>query len=241
MLAQYFLNFLIWEATTVLTYVAANLSFKPIHCSSNAANVFSHCCEMTGRTFEVSHNDFTIIENRINLRFIMLYSLSVFFLGNKYFQIDPLTDVYTLLYIIIPPAAAFAMSYMSNVKGLQTSCSKHSISKWPVASWVVYGLSGMIAIPSIIYNFYFVYVDEGLEDFLCYLVFIVLIAAFEFTLYKIWDKTRDIHLHHLFIGTMGATLLRANTPFVIPLALTLYGVGIEGASNYGFPDIFEDE
>lgn len=240
MLSHFFLNFLIWEATTVLTYVASNLSFTQIHCSRSATSCFSKCCHMTGTTFEVSHYNFTEPQDRINLRFIMLYSIAVFFLGNKYFQIDPIYNPYTLLYILIPPIAAVIMSYMSNLNGLQTSCSKHSIPKWPIQSWIIYGLSTAIIVSSLGYNFYYEYNNNPLADFFCYLALIVLIALFEFLLYKLWDPNRNIHLHHLFIGTMGSLILRANTPFVIPVSFILYGVGIEGASNYGFPDIFED-
>ena len=240
MIAQYFLNFLIWEATTVLTYIAANLSFKPIHCLPTVVPIFSKCFDLTGTTFEVSHYNFTKEQDRVNLRFIMLYSMPVFFLGNKYNQIDPLTEPQTLIYMLIPPVAAVVMSYMSNVRGLQTSCSKRSIKNWPITSWIVYTLVALIAFTTYIYNVYLIYEEEGLEIFLCYLSLIVLIAFFELTLYKLWDPSRTIHIHHLFIGTMGATLYRANSPFITPMALILFGVGIEGASNYGFPDIFEN-
>lgn len=240
MLSQYFLNFLIWEATTVLTYIAANLSFKPIHCLPTVVPTLSRCCELVGTTFDVSHTIFTKEQDRVNLRFIMLYSMAVFFLGNKYNQIDPLTEPLTLIYILVPPVAAVIMSYMSNVKGLQTSCSRSSIKDWPITSWVVYTLAALIALPTYIYNVYLIYEDEGLETFLCYFALIVLIVFFELFLYKLWDPSRTIHVHHLFIGTMGATLYRANSPFTTPIAFILFGVGIEGASNYGFPDIFEN-
>lgn len=239
MLSQYFLNFLIWEATTILTYYTSYLSFKTVTCSSKVVPILDRCCILNGNKFDVQHIKFTKPELRVNTRFIMLYSIAVFFLGNKYKQIDPLTDVYTLLYCLIPPFSAFVMSYMGNVKGLQTSCSKHSIKDWPLLSWIVYITTTIVVLPLYVYNVYLIYVEEGLETFLCYFMLILAIVMFEFTLYKMWDTNRNIHIHHLFIGTMGSTLFRSNSPWIVPIAMILYGVGVEGASNYGFPDIFE--
>lgn len=239
MLYQYYINFLIWELTTLLTYAAANLSFQPIKCSPKATKCFSKCCIIKDDVFKVSNYSFTKEQKRVNMRSMMLFSIAVFFLGNKYLHIDPLTDIYTLLYIPIAPVSAMTMAYLSQVKGLQTSCTILSIKKWPVISWIVYILASCISLPSLAYNFYYIYDDEGLNTFICYNSLLVLIALFEFTLYKLWNPSKYVHIHHLYIGTMGATILRANSPFVIPLAMILYGVGMEGASNYGFPDIFQ--
>lgn len=237
---EIFLSFLAFQATTVLTYIAANLSFIPIHCPERCVPTLDRCCDLVGTTFEVSHTDFSKAQHRVNLRFIMLYSIAVFFLGNKFNQISPYDYPETLLYTLISPVTAFIMAYMSNVKGLQTSCSRTSIRHWPIQSWIVYTLATLTALPITVYNFYLVYTDEGSAIFVCYITLIILMSLFELTLYKLYDPSRKIHIHHLFIGTMGATLIRANSPFTIPLAFLLYGVGIEGASDYGFPDIFED-
>ena len=239
-LPQIFLNLLLWEVTTLLTYTVSRLSFLPIICSSRCTPYFSKCCIMHGNVFEVSHSPRTEPERRVTIRFIMLYSLAVFFLGNKYNQLNPLNNSYTLLYPLISPITAFIMAYMSNVKGLQTSCSLSSIKHWPIISWLVYGTVFLIAVPTYIYNLYYIYISEGVYTLSCYFIFIALIAIFEFALYKLYDPTHTVHIHHLYIGTIGATLYRANSPYVVPISFALYGIGIEGATNYGFPDIFEN-
>lgn len=239
LIPRYYMNFLIWELTTVLTCLTAYLSFQPIKCSKRLVPLLDRCCVLQGDIFETKHAYFTDANKRVNLRFMMLYSIAIFFLGNKYNQIDPLTEPLTLLYCLVPPASAVLMSYIGNVKGLQTSCSKHSIPTWPIQSWIMYTLVVLITVPLYIYNVYLIYVEEGYKVFICYVTLIVAIFLFELTLYKLWDKSRNIHLHHLFIGTIGSTLFRSNSPYVIPVSMILYGVGVEGASNYGFPDIFE--
>lgn len=240
MLSQYYLNFLIWETTTVLTYIVANLSFKPIKCPTSLLPCLDKCCVMRGTTFEVSHAVFTKSQDRINLRMIMLYSIAVFFMGNKYNQLDPFVNPYNLLLCLVSPVASLTMAYMGNIKGLQTSCSRHSIPKWPIMSYVVYTFVVLITVPLYVYNVYLIYAVEGVDVFVSYLSFLLLIAFFEYTLYRVWDPNRNVHIHHLFIGTMGSTICRANSPYVTALAMILYGVGIEGGCNYGFPDIFED-
>ncbi len=236
----HYVSFLLWEVTTILTYIVSNLSFLPIKCPSSITPLLDKCCIMNNNVFDVSHETFSKSQHRVNIRFIMLYSIAVFFLGNKYNQLDPLTYPITSLYIIIPPLSALIMSYMSNVKGLQTSCSRTSIKKWPVISWIIYITVALIALTTYGYNIYIIYIVEGIEALINYVTLITFIALFELVLYKLYDPSYIIHIHHLFIGTMGATLYQANSPIIIPFAFALYGVGIEGASNYGFPDIFEN-
>lgn len=180
-----------------------------------------------------------------------IYGIAIYWIGNIVIR-DRDTDsvlnklkkiyFYPIVLGIIP-----AFSYLGNMDGLKSSLSVSSMKDWPVASWIVYMVAGLIGLVVIVYHFNVAWKTEDDNEntgcngyfgpYVLNLVIFLVLYTVPIVYVKLVepDEPISIEIHHWFLFWFLALFTKFNTWVSITTQALCIGIFIQGFANYG-PD-----
>ena len=189
------------------------------------------CCILDNKDdLVIGHANKTKLEMGDTIIKVLLFGLLSFMLTNFFHDFQD----YKYLLITLVTIPGFAL--IGEIKGLQTSCSHGS--HWPIQSWIVYILAGILVVFSFGYKIYLSYVENLLENYLVALLVTIslyVIIYFSFVYAKV---NTQFHLHHWLIGYFLSMFMSFNDPISKSLFALYYGVFIEGVTVYSLESFF---
>ena len=257
-LSETFTKYLLWISLYLLTHFVTRMSFQQFNCNVCGCfnRCFKKCCIENNGKFEVSHSEKTPTKLRDDIKEMMFLSTMLFFVADVPSKIDYNGTFWQLLYIPIPIISAVGFGMLGEMKGCQTSCSSRSCKDWPIQSTIGYIIATLFILFGIIVSMVCAAERDQLLTMIVAVLLLVLFIPVQYFLHndvkrddmsfcqylrEIWKTMMEkLHIHHVWIGLVVAGIMGYNNILINIVFLTLYGVHVEGASNYGFPDLFND-
>ena len=174
---------------------------------------------------EVSDN-----ESLIKLALIQFYFANIYIKMNSF---------YKLFYLIPMYGTIVLFGLAGEIKELQFSLSTNSIKNWSLAFKVLIFLFTIFFITLLFFNINYAYLQNLLFP---YILSILLIITFYFTMFQIYLKNKNypIHLHHWFLGYILSFFFLFDNWWNNLTYSILYGIFIEGLVYYGPTSIFKN-
>ena len=229
----------IWIGVTLLVYGVAYLTSLPIRIK-NAACL--HCCAKyfileDGDEFDGDQVPKRPVDRVSNLNRTVYYGLAQIALGNVLQRMT--FEWINLVYPVIAIVSAVMFSYLGVIKGMQTSCSPHSISSWPWPSRIAYGLISLVLLSDLVLHCYWAYQTEILIPYMSSLIITCLWFIWQYY-YTKPESGGTLHVHHWFICFVLCPLFRFDNWISKGSYMILFGIFIEGSEAYDLTCIFHN-